>query len=156
MKILNFGMKCLATMLAILGIILSSTSFAQFKAKPTWHLMKDTHLLASASRQLTRMALRDVGDHPISIESKRFRKTIKVFIYKFKRYRLFTHKPDTEIIRRDFRIVQKGFRNLRQSMSKHYKVDGMKRIRRKYDKLIYRYHRLRHSIDVHILEAKRD
>ena len=139
-----------------LASLVSFSARAEFKLSPTWHLMKDVHLLASAARQLSRTAIKDLGDHPISLATKDFRKSVQVFTTAFKNRKIFTHTPDTDVIKQDFRVVKQGFDELRLSIRAHYKVDGMDRVRRKYDKLIYRYHRLRHSIDVHILEARRD
>ncbi len=144
----------LAITLAMLSV--SSSLHAEFRAGTTWHLVKDTYLLKRAARKLSRAAAKYIGDHPVSIESRRFTRVSKYFVYKINRYRLFTKKPDAEIVRKDFEIVRAAFDRLRLALRADRAVNSMPKIIRRYDKLIYRYHRLRHTINIHIAQQRKD
>jgi len=135
-------------------LLCSTSAVAEFKYKETWYLIKDIHLLGSAARQLSRVASKDAKDNPIAIQANNFRSTVKSFTQQFRRRQIFSKKPESELIKLDFGVVKESFHALRNVMKKEYREKSMSRIRIKFDKLIYRYHRVRHSIEMHATESK--
>lgn len=143
-----------SVMLMLVSLILVSTNAsAEFRAGSTWHLVKDTYLLKRSAKKLAKSAVKYVGDHTVSIEAKQFARVANYFVYKMNRYSLFTKRPDTVVIREDFKRVVEAFHRLRVTMRSARQINSIPKIMRRYDKLIYRYHRLRHSIDIHIAES---
>ena len=141
------------------GLCMMLTSFAasaKFNLVPTLNFLRDANMLASASRQLARASYYEIGNHhPITQAALSYRNVVRAFVKKANRYHLFKKDPITDQIKIDFEPVRVEFAKLRQAIKTYYQEEGMYRVRRKYDKVIYRYHRLRHSIDVHIAQAKK-